>query len=518
MIRISRVLQGFYLLPIQDVLAPTHNKYGELALRYKQTFAGYHNVSAVALGTFSSLSTPGGGEYSYVPHVYQALIGRVNYDYDLKYLFEVNMGYNGSNRFAKGRRYQLFPAASVGWIVTAENFMPETTLLNFLKLRASAGQVGNDKLGGFSYYYISTYQNDFAYSFGDTHNARITGLIEGRMANEEITWETATKYNVGIDSRWFDSRLAFNADYFKENRVDILTNPARYMITSGINGVAPANIGIVENEGYELELGWNSLARNDFSWFSRALFSNARNTVKEMSEAAKPYDYMYATGHPIGQFTGYHFDGYFNSYEEIAAAPQQFGQLNLAPGAMRFKDLNGDGIIDENDQSPIGYSPVPELTFSLQLGMQYKGFDMSVLFQGADRSSVWLAGDVGWDNNWGNYYDTHIGRWTPETAHSATYPAFLQKATANHQNYFLSDFWLLDGTYLRLKNVQVGYRLPQAFLRNTPVQSVRFYANAYNLLTWDKVQRVDPESNPERNVGQFYPQQRIMNFGVNVTF
>jgi hypothetical protein len=163
-----------------------------LALRYKQTFAGSHNVSAVALGNFSSLSTPGGGEYSYVPHVYQALIGRVNYDYDLKYLFEVNMGYNGSNRFAKGRRYQLFPAASVGWIVTAENFMPETTLLNFLKLRASAGQVGNDKLGGFSYYYISTYGNGQAYSFGATHNARITGLIEGRMANEDITWETAT--------------------------------------------------------------------------------------------------------------------------------------------------------------------------------------------------------------------------------------------------------------------------------------------------------------------------------------
>jgi hypothetical protein len=331
---------------------------------------------------------------------------------------------------------------------------------------------------GSSYYYISTYQNDFAYSFGETHNPAITGLIEGRMANEDITWETATKYNVGIDSRWFDSRLAFNADYFKENRVDILTNPARYMMSSGINQVAPANIGIVENEGYELELGWNSLARNDFSWFSRALFANARNTVVEMSEAAKPYDYMYATGHPIGQFTGYHFDGYFNSYEEIAAAPQQFGQVNLAPGAMRFKDLNGDGIIDENDQSPIGYSPVPELTFSLKLGMQYKGFDMSVLFQGASEVlygwPVCLAGTTT-----GAIITIHIldGGLRKQLIQPPILLFYRKPPRITKIIFYLISGFLMV-PICGLKNVQVGYRLPQSFLRNTPVQSVRFYANA----------------------------------------
>jgi hypothetical protein len=140
------------------------------------------------------------------------------------------------------------------------------------------------------------------------------------------------------------------------------------------------------------------------------------------------------------------------------------------------------------------------------------------MFQGAARSSVYMVGDLGWDNSWGNYYGTHINRWTPETAATATYPRFLQKADGNNQNYFASDFWLIDGDYLRLKNVQLGYSLPKSLLKQTPVESVRFYTNAFNLVTWDKVKRVDPESDPERNNGQFYPQQKIINFGVNVTF
>ncbi len=526
-------VNGSYLQGLAGVLpgagsarvAPTYDKYGEMALRYKKTFAQKHNVSAVALVTYSSESAPPPPgataaqlEYSYVPHIYQALIGRANYDYDNRYLFEINMGYNGSNRFAEGQRYQLFPAASLGWVLTNEPFMPKTTVLNFAKIRASVGQVGNDKLGSFSYYYKSTYINGADYSFGATHNAPITGLIEGKMANENITWETATKYNVGIDTKWFRSRLTFNADVFKEHRTDILTNPARYLLSSGINGVAPANIGVVDNQGYEFELGWDGTIKKDFSYYIKAIFANAENKVISMSEAVKPYDYMYSTGCPIGQFIGYQFDGYFSSYDEIAASPQQFGLSNLAPGDMKYKDLNEDGIIDQNDQSPIGYSPVPEITYSLQLGCDYKGFDISVMFQGAARSSVYMVGDLGWDNSWGNYYDNHINRWTPETAATATYPRFLQKSDGNNQNYYLSDFWLLDGDYLRLKNVQLGYSLPKVLLKNSPIESVRFYANAFNLVTWDKVKRVDPESNPDRNNGQFYPQQRIMNFGVSVTF
>lgn len=516
----SSYLQGLNgVLPSQGSgkTSATYTQYIELALRYKGKIGLHHNLSGVILGNFNSNSVPD-GQYSYVPHIYQALIGRVNYDYNNKYLLEVNMGYNGSNRFAKGHQYQLFPSVSLGWIITNEKFLPESNVLNFLKLRGSYGQVGNDKLGGFSYYYKSTYVNGGAYSFGETNNPDVVGLQQGRMANENIRWETATKYNLGLETRWIKSRLSLNVDVFKEHRTNILTNPARFLISAGVNSLAPENIGVVDNEGYEFELGWQENLSTGFSYFAKAIYSNARNTIIEMSEANQPYDYMLQTGRSIGQFIGYKFDGFFQSYEEIAASPQQFGLSNLAPGDMKYKDINKDGIIDQNDQTAIGNSTVPEITYSFTAGVSYKGIDISFLFQGAARSSVYMAGDVGWDNSWGNYFEEHINRWTPETALTATYPRFLQKSDGNNQNYFLSDFWLKDGSYLRLKNVQVGYSIPKRVYNRLPLTSVRFFANAFNLLTWDKVKRIDPESNPDRNVGQFYPQQRIVNFGVNIGF
>ena len=516
----SSYLQGLDgILPTQGSgkVSAVYGQYVELALRYKTAIGIHHNLSGVLLGNFNSESTPG-GQYSYVPHVYQALIGRVNYDFDNRYLLEVNMGYNGSNRFARGRQYQLFPSVSAGWILSNEKFLSKSDVFEFVKLRGSFGQVGNDKLGGFSYYYRSTYINGAAYSFGETNNPDIVGLQQGRMANENIRWETATKYNLGIDTRWLKSRLTFNADIFKEHRTDILTIPDRYLIAAGINSLAPENIGVVNNKGYELELGWQEQLKSGINYFIKAIYSNAQNTIVEMSEASQPYDYMLATGHSIGQFIGYRFDGFFQSYQEIAASPQQFGLSNLAPGDIKYKDINQDGIVDQNDQTAIGHSTVPELTYSLSAGIAYKGIDISVLFQGAARSSVYMVGDLGWDNGWGNYFEEHINRWTPETAATASYPRFLQKADANNQNYYISDFWLRDAKYLRLKNVQIGYAMPKALFRRLPLTSVRFFANAFNLVTWDKVKRVDPESNPDRNAGQFYPQQRIINFGLTLGF
>lgn len=179
--------------------------------------------------------------------------------------------------------------------------------------------------------------------------------------------------------------------------------------------------------------------------------------------------------------------------------------------------MNHDGVIDSNDQAPIGYNPVPEMTFSLTAGLNWKGFDFSVLLQGATRSSIYLQGDIAWDNSWGNYYEEHIGRWTPETAATATYPRFTKAATATHPNYYKSDYWLKDSKYLRLKNIQLGYTIPRKLLKKIGIRSLRVYTNAYNLLTWDNVKKVDPES-PNNSNGQFYPQQKVINFGINLNF
>ncbi len=512
-------LQGLNgILPSQSSarVSATYGQYMELALRYR-TSISRHNISSVVLVNRNSVSSPG-GLYSYVPHVYQAAIGRINYDYRNTYLLEANAGYNGSNRFAKGHRYQLFPSVSVGWVFTNEKFMKNLEALNFGKLRASYGEVGNDQLGGFSYFYRSNYISSGTYSFGENPAPTTSGLREGRMANENISWEKASKYNLGLDTRWLDSRLTFSADVFQERRKDILATPALFIFAAGVSGLAPANIGVVDNKGYELELAWTNNVGNDFSYFAKVLWSQAKNTIIEMSESNQPYEYMARTGKSIGQFFGYKFDGFFQSYEEIAASPQQFGLSNLAPGDIKYKDINGDGIINQDDQIPIGKTGVPEITYSLSAGFNYKSFDFSFLIQGAALSSVRMWGDLAWDNSWGNYFPEHINRWTPETAATATYPRFLQKAIGGEQNYFDSDFWLKDGDYLRLKNIQIGYTMTKKLLKGTPINLVRLYANCFNLFTWDKVKRIDPESDPNRNDGYFYPQQRIINVGLNINF
>lgn len=516
-------LKSFLPKLASDRTASTISQYGEFAIRYKNTFSKKHNVSGVALVNLTSKSAPSttanklAAEYQYVPHIYQALIGRVNYDFDNRYLFEVNMGYNGSNRFSEGHRYTLFPAASIGWVLTNESFIPKNDILNFAKFRGSAGQVGNDKLGSFSYYYQSTYGNGAAYSFGSTANSTVTGLIEGTLPNDMITWETATKYNIGFDSKWIKSQLSLNVDLFKERRTDILTNPGQYIISAGSNGLPPSNLGIVENKGFEVELGWNQTIHK-FNYYVKGIVAFAQNEIMEKSEAAQPYSYMYQKGHPIWQYFGYQFDGFFNSYEEIAAAPQQFGLSTLVPGDMRYKDINGDGIINTSDKTAIGYSQVPELTYSGQFGFSYDGFDISLMFQGASRVSVYPNEEIGWDNKSGCFFPEHYNRWTPETQATATYPVLKKGSDGLLNNYFLSDFWLKDGSYLRLKNLQVGYSFPKKWFKHSPISSLKIYANGFNLLTWTDIKYMDPEVDPSKDNGWYYPQQKVYNMGLNVTF
>jgi hypothetical protein len=336
-----------------------------------------------------------------------------------------------------------------------------------------------------------------------------------------------------MDTRWFHSNLTFNADIFKEKRENILQTPNNWTQTSGMaKGDLPVfNKGIVENHGYEFELGWNQKVNKDFSYFAKAVYSYARNKIIEKNESSKPYDYQWEKGNPINQYFGYVYEGFYNSWEEIAAAPRRTSPAT-SPGDVKVKDLNGDGIINADDRCPIGYAQIPEITYSFQLGFDYKGFDFSAMIQGAARNSVMLTGDVGLDNNFGAYFEQHRGRWNPETAATATYPRFQKgaNAAASAENYpgnndptygqpqWLSNFWLLDGSYIRIKNIVIGYTIPKKVLKNTPLSSVRFYANGYNLFTWDHTKIVDPEQDPSKNNGYFYPQQKVYNVGVNVTF
>lgn len=497
--------------------------YGEFMLNYKRTFNEKHNVAGVVLYNYNSLQKPGSGDntsYGDIPQIYQGAVARFNYDYDGRYLLELNMGYNGSNRFDKSHRYQLFPAASIGWIATNEEFLKESKILSLLKVRGSIGQVGNDNFGNnFDYYYAATYAGGDDYNFGITPNGGGGGLLEGRAGNPNVGWEVATKANVGVETSWFNSQLTLNADIFYEHRTDILRTSSRINMVSGITAFAPSNIMAVDNKGFEVELGWRSKI-NKLDYWVRGNMAFARNEIIEMSEQNRAYDYLRNTGQSVGQKFLYIADGLYNSWEEIAAGPEQFGTLQ--PGDIRYRDINADGVINDNDIVPYGYSDIPEITGSVRLGISWKGLDVNLMLQGATHSTLTTSGEIAYE--FSNYAsalkDKHLGRWTPETQNSATYHR-ITSSSATVDNNFIngkSSFYSYDSSYLRLKSVEVGYTFPKKLFKGTPISSLRVYVNGFNLYTWDHIKLLDPEMDPNKSSGSFYPQQRVYNGGINVVF
>ena len=490
--------------------------YWEAFVTYKRQIAEKHNLSGLVLFNYNSSQGPGGGEYGGLPQIYQGLVFRANYDYLDKYLFEINMGYDGSNRFVEGERYALFPSASVGWLATNEEFLKESKILSYLKVRASLGQVGNDKFGdGFAYYSEATYDNGTNYNFGESPTAANGGLLEGASARI-VSWERSTKFNAGIDTRWFEGKLTLNFDYFREDRNNILRTPSRTNLISGITKFSAENLMKVKNQGVELELGWDQRFK-DFSYRIKTNVAYNHNEIIEQNEQLRKYDYMNRTGMSIGQQFSLIADGFYNTYAEIAAGPTQYGKLQ--PGDIRYRDINGDGKIDDYDIAPFGFSDVPELTGSFQIGFSYKGFDLNCMFQGATRVTIPLSGEVAWEffNLSSALADRHLDRWTPETQATATYHRMSNASDGAQNNFKTSSMYLYDASYLRLKNVELAYTFPKKWFSHTPISSLRMYVNGFNLFTWDKLKVIDPEAAPG-NRGNFYPQQKVYNCGVNVVF
>ena len=490
--------------------------YWEAFVNYSRQFAEKHNVSGLILYNYNSHQAPGDGEYGGLPQVYQGLVARANYDFEGKYLVEINLGYNGSNRFVEGERYALFPSASVGWIVTNESFLKDSKLLPYWKIRASLGQVGNDKFGSnFAYYSEATYAAGTNYNFGESPTAASGGLLEGKAA-QIVSWERSTKFNIGMDTRWFEGKLTLNAEYFRENRTNILKTPSRTNIISGVTSFSPQNLMEVKNQGVEVEVGWDHKIK-DFGYRIKANIAYNHNEIIEQNEQIRKYPYMNRTGGSIGQQFSLIADGFYNTYAEIAAGPTQYGTLQ--PGDVRFRDINGDGVINDYDIAPFGFSDVPEITGSFQVGLSYKNFDLTVMFQGATRVTIPLTGEVAWEffNLGSALADRHLARWTPETQQTATYHRMSNSSGSNQNNFKSSSMYLYDASYLRLKNVELSYNFPKKWFTHTPISALRMYVNGFNLLTWDKLKVIDPEAQPA-NRGNFYPQQRIYNLGVNVTF
>lgn len=494
------------------------NWYMEAAFDYSRKF-GDHDLGALVLYNQRVLNYPG-GDYNDIPMRTLGFVGRITYNYMTKYLFDINMGYNGSENFPEGKRYGFFPAVSLGWVVSEESFMENVDFIEYFKIRGSYGLVGNDRLGSNRFLYLPdawNYQTD-GYNFGIDNPSDQPGATELRIGNPNVTWETATKQNYGVDLNFIGGMLGVSLDYFHELRKDILIT--RNTVPVFVAAELPAvNMGEVENQGYEVELKWNQKIGKDFIYRINANMSYAHNEIIFKDEIPQPYDYLYETGNPVGQPFGYITNGFFT--EEVntttSADYPDHGGIRY-PGDLMYKDLNDDGVIDDLDKMPVGYSyQVPEYNYGASLYMNWKGIDLSVTFAGVKNTSRVLPSyfrEPFGGQNRGLFHYLYEGRWTPETAETAMFPRFSSASSSN--NYRDSELYIRDASYLRLKNIELGYNINSPWLKRAGLRNVRVFANGYNLLTWSDFDYFDPESRV--GASGLYPMTKVYNMGLKFNF
>lgn len=495
----------------------TYKLYMELQLNYARKF-GKHDVTGMVLYNQN--------DYRYQADLakrYQGLVGRATYGYDDRYLAEVNFGYNGSENFRKGKRFGFFPSFSLGWRISNEKFMEGTSKwLDNLKLRGSYGEVGNDV------YLVNGVQQRFlyepvwtqlanAYRFGQNHT--ITSIFESQYPNFNVTWERARKYNVGLEFGLWSGLLNGSFDYFYESRSNILTTYQSRPQWVGVN-MAAGNLGKTRNQGVELELKHNNRIGKEFYYNIGFTFSHARNEIIDMDEPGGKPAYRKQEGHPINQYFGLVCDGFVTQADlDNPDFPKStYGDVKV--GDLKYRDMNSDGFIDDRDETFIGYSDIPENSYALTLGAQWKGIGFSVMFQGVDHVSRFYDAEAMYAFvNGGKVKEHHLGRWNPAMSEeynlaNATYPLLHYDAYGNHIQRENS-FFLRNGAFLRLKNIELSYSLPQNWIKKAGMKECRVYVNGSNLVTWD---HLDGLTDPESNGSNRYPIMKAVNFGVNIQF
>lgn len=498
--------------------------YIQARVDYNRVFKDRHEVTAMLLANRGNRTV--NNELAYHS---QGITGRFAYYYNQKYLMEFNCGYNGSENFAPGKRYGFFPAGSIGWVISEEPFMKKASWIDFLKVRASYGLVGSDNVSS-RFPYLAFYGGGSGYHFGNNFGTEVGGTSEGNLANENLTWEKARKLNVGIDFTTLNQRLALTVDAFYEYRFDIITD----MNGDGIMGYPDIvgkdavlqNLGEVSNRGVDVELSWNDKIGKDFRYYIRPNLTFSRNRLEYKAEVARKNSWRKETGKRLYENFVYVFDHFVANQDEAdrlnKIGYQPWGQL--IPGDVVYKDLDRNGVIDDEDRTAMGNPRSPELMFGIPFGFQYKNFDFSVLLQGATNTSILLNGAAVFDfpqfeqDKIGRVKKMHLDRWTPETAATAKYPA-LHYGTHDNNKNGNSSLFLYDASYLRLKNVEIGYNVSPNWLRKFHVQQARIYVQGLNLLTFDKLGDVDID--PETKSGDgasWYPIQKVFNFGIDITF
>jgi TonB-linked SusC/RagA family outer membrane protein len=486
-------------LSVNSRLTSTYTK---VALGYDKIF-GQNKLNVQALADRQSTTID-----IDLPSTYSNLAGQASYSFADKYFGEAAASYSGLNRYMEGKRYGLFYAFGLGWRISAESFMKAITWIDDLKLRASYGRTGNANVGYFMY--NQYYADATAYNFG-TSASSAGGFTEQTLANPDATWEKANKFNVGVDASLLHNKLAFTAEYFTNRYFDLMQQ--RGLSSRMIGQDFPnENLGINRYTGSEFAVTW----KNHFKAVNYYLHVNAsmlQSRVIFQDEVFRRHDWMKRTGQQVGQTFGYIADGFYQNQAEINVSPRIEGYFPV-PGDIKYRDLNNDGVINQYDETVIG-NKKPLMYYGTTLGADLFGFDIILHLQGVTNNDVLLSGNREWEfQSNGRYqaFEHHLGRWTNETAASATYPRL--SIGTNVNNHRTSSFWLKNASYLRLQNAEVGYTVPGKVTNRLKLKTIRVFANGFNLVTITSLdKRTDPEA-----FDALYPLQRVVNFGINIKF
>lgn len=440
--------------------------------------------------------------------------GRINYNYKSKYIAELLWRYDGSYMFPEKTRYGFFPGAMLGWVASEEGFWKDNIkAVNYFKIRASYGQMGNDNV--FYDDLLQEYQFFSTYKFGSyiLGDEMIKTLYESRVPNNFITWEVANNYNLGIDAQLLGGKINFEFDVFKNRRNSILWRRNASIPQSTGMTLPAENIGKVDNKGWEFNLGYRD-QKGDWGYSASINGGYAKNKIVFWDEAAGAPSWQQTTGRVINSGLYYQYDGVFKSQEEINSNTLDYSAItnNLRPGDMKYKDYDGDGKITPDDRVRTNKNTNPTFQGGLNLGLRYKNFDLSILFQGAMGGEVRIATDE--SGAIGNYlHEFYENRWTIDNP-SSEHP----RITDRSDQYYSKDntYWLHSNNYLRLKNVEIGYNLSAKLVERLGISSFRVYASGMNLVTWSKLKMYDPEST--NTLGHYYPQARLINTGILLSF
>lgn len=503
--------------------------YYEAALSYNRTFRDKHNVTGLLVGVLRENKDGGASSIQMsLPARNIGLSGRFTYAYDSRYFVEANFGYNGSERFAKDERFGFFPSIGAGWMMSEEKFWGQNlkNVVNKVKLKGTYGLVGNDNIGERKdrFFYMSEVNLDGSgaeYGWGQDFEQRPGTINMIRYQNKKIKWEIARKMNLGLEMGLFNI-FDIQVDYFTEYRKNIFGRRETIPYEMGFSADLFANKGEASSHGFEVQVDANHSFNKNFWLGVRGNFTYATGKYEKVEEPYRPYPWLSNVGKRINQTYGLVAERLFIDEEDIANSPvQTYGEY--MPGDIKYKDINNDGLINDEDIVPIGISHSPEVVYGFGVSMGYKNFDISCFFQGATRSSFFINSkatnpfmqmDFGGNNLNGMMQAYADDYWSESNRNSyATFPRLsTTDIRNNNQN---STWWLRDGSYLRLKSVEVGYTLPKNLTRHLKMSNLRIYASGLNLFAWNRFKLWDVE---QGNDGMQYPIQAVYNFGINLSF